>query len=57
MADMTNPLQTHRAARVKTALPDDTLVLAAMDGFEAISKPFALRLTLLGKRRDLEAQA
>ncbi|PMS21918.1 type VI secretion system Vgr family protein [Trinickia soli] len=54
---MTNPLQTHRAARVKTALPDDTLVLAAMDGFEAISKPFALRLTLLGKRRDLEAKA
>lgn len=57
MDDMTNPTQAHRAARVKTALPDDTLVLAAMDGYEAMSKPFALRLTLLGRRNDLEARA
>lgn len=54
---MTAATQPNRAGRVNTALPDDTLLLAAMDGFEAISKPFALRLTLLSERGDLDAKA
>lgn len=49
--------QTSRAARLKTILPEGTLVLSSMDGFEAISRPFALRLTALSARGDLTAKS
>lgn len=54
---MTTPTQADRAARVKTVLPDDTLVLTHMDGIEALSRPFALRLGLISERPDLTADA
>lgn len=54
---MTTLLQANRAARVDTVLPDDTLVLSAMDGTEAISRPFEMRTVLLGTRADLTAKA
>lgn len=49
--------QANRAARIETVLPIDTLVLAALDGVEAISRPFALRVALLSVRSDLTAKA
>lgn len=49
--------QESRAARIETVLPDDTLVLAALDGVEAISRPFALRVSLLSVRSDLTAKS
>ncbi|WP_116141292.1 type VI secretion system Vgr family protein [Trinickia diaoshuihuensis] len=54
---MTLPLQAPRAARVKTALADDTLVLSAASGVDALSRPFEIRATLLSDRADLEARA
>ena len=50
---MTRLTQSNRAAQVKTDLPDGTLVLAAMDGTEALSRLFAWRLTLLSERADI----
>jgi type VI secretion system secreted protein VgrG len=53
---MTTLTQSNRALRVKTELPDGTLVLAAMDGSEALSQLFAWRLTLLSDRGDIEPE-
>jgi len=54
---MTRLTQSNRAAQVKADLPDGTLVLAAMDGSEALSRLFAWRLTLLSERADIRPDA
>ncbi len=48
--------QTSRAARLQTILPEGALVLTAMDGVEAISRPFALRLTALSASGGITAK-
>ncbi|PMS20433.1 type VI secretion system tip protein VgrG [Trinickia dabaoshanensis] len=54
---MTAPLQAARAARVKTALDGDTLVLSTASGFDALSRPFELCTVLVSERADLRADA
>ncbi len=54
---MITSLQANRAARVTTVLADDTLVLSTMDGFEAISRLFEMRLMLVSQHGDLTAKA
>ena len=54
---MTILTQSNRAARVQAELPGATLALATMDGSEAISRPFAWRLTLLSERADIDPGA
>jgi type VI secretion system secreted protein VgrG len=54
---MTTLTQSNRAVRLKTELPDGTLVLAGMDGFEALSRLFTWRLTLLSERGDIQPDA
>jgi type VI secretion system secreted protein VgrG len=54
---MSTSLQANRAARVTTVLPGDTLVLSTMDGVEAISRPFEMRVTLLSEQGSLTAKA
>jgi type VI secretion system secreted protein VgrG len=54
---MTTLTQSNRAARVQTELPGATLMLATLDGAEAISQPFAWRLTLLSERADIRPDA
>ncbi|MGG1944079.1 type VI secretion system tip protein TssI/VgrG [Trinickia sp. NRRL B-1857] len=50
-------LQAQRAARVTTALGDDTLVLSSASGSDAISRLFEMRTVLLSERADLGADA
>ena len=53
---MTTLQQANRAARVSSALADDTVVLSSMDGTEAMSRLFEMHAVLLSERGDLAAK-
>lgn len=48
------PTQQNRAMAVKTPLPDDTLILRAMSGREALSEPYVYELDLFATSADVD---